>query len=161
MLDELIALLLPNLKLVSYGIIILIAAVAARVLSGTLKNVYALNYKFDMGWFLNGVVKGIVFIIAVTFASVVTAWFPSFLQLAGITSAQMSQAVSVIAITVVIAIAVSKYFVETVKNFMVYLGVTQEEVDGYAEIPEVLTPEETPEKIIETEETKSQDPSAM
>jgi uncharacterized membrane protein len=167
MFDKLIALLLPNVELVSFGMIILVAAVSARILSGTLKNIYALNYKWDWGWFLNGVVKGFVFTLAVGFASVVAAWFPSFLELAEITNPEMSKIVSVIAITVVIAAAVAKYFAEAVKNFMVYLGLSQEEVDGYAEIQEEFIPSETPSEIVEVTEVvevaepKSQDPSAM
>lgn len=163
MIEKLIALLVPNLELVYFGMIILMSAVAARILSGTLKNVYVLNYKFDWKWFFSGVLKGVVFGVAVFFMSVVAAWFPAFLELAEITNPEMSKVVSVIAITIVIAAAVAKYFVESINNVMVYLGLSKEEVDGYYEVDETPIYKEVSEIVEQptTPPVEDADPSAI
>ena len=142
MINKLIELLIPNMELILLGLVLLTVIVSARILSSTLRNVYVLNYKFDWKWFLSGILKGLVFVLVIGLLTVAASWFPTFLVLANITNPAMSEVVSVIAITAIIAAAVAKYFLETVTNVTSFLGLTKEEVDGYYEnnTPMVATP---------------------
>lgn len=128
-----LAILVVNLIMISWGALLLGCTVAANIVLGTYYKAWGIGQGFSKTKFVKGIRRGLSVLVAVYLLTFVGTSFPYIFaeyMKSGDSITEVLNAVSFYAIMIIFAVAIGIYFIKTLDNLRGVFGISANKDQG-------------------------------